>query len=280
MRKSNGTRWLAPLMVLWGTAAGASEIPFPKLPGGAVVVPVVIDGLGAVPFLLDTGSGLTWIDDGIARALDLPNEGEVDVTTLNGAGRLTRSHVPRLALGPRVVERVAVMVGPLPPLGLGTPVRGILGQSVLARVSFGIDYRRRRVVFDPIEGRSSVRVPLEWRLGRPAALARDGEDRPLTLVLDAGLDEPVLFEKEGRPLPYESVPGLAFDTSSLVSDSRLRAVSVPDVHAGPIRLGRLRAAVAPDAMAGGREEDGLLPTRMFASVYFDHAAGEVALEAR
>jgi hypothetical protein len=55
---------------------------------------------------------------------------------------------------------------------------------------------------------------------------------------------------------------------------------VPDVRAGAIELGALTAAVAADADAGGRDEDGLLPTRMFASVYFDVAAGEIALEAR
>jgi hypothetical protein len=280
-RKSNGTGWLAGLLALWGGGAQAADaIPFLTKDETAIVVPVTIAGLGTLPFLLDTGTGLTWVDAGIADALALPADGAVEVSTIAGGGRLVRSRLPRLVFGSHVLDAVEVMAGPLPPLpGVGANVRGILGQSVLSRVSHGIDYRRRRIVFEPIAGRRVSRVSLEWRLGRPAAVARDADSRSLALVLDAGLDAPVLFEKS-VPVPYAAVPGLTYDATTSAGTSRLRAVEIPGLRAGSVPLGRVQAAVVPDGAAGGREEDGLLPTRMFASVYFDLVAREIALEAR
>jgi hypothetical protein len=162
----------------------------------------------------------------------------------------------------------------------GRPIRGVLGQSSLARISYGIDYRRGRIVFERPSGGHPARVPLEWHEGRPAAVVHDHDARPLRLVLDAGLNEPIFFEKPGRALPFRSVPGLRYRALTVVGRASLRGVSVPFLDVGSIRLERLRAAIVADAQAGVRREDGLLPTRLFASVFFDHDAGEVVLEPR
>jgi hypothetical protein len=150
----------------------------------------------------------------------------------------------------------------------------------LAQIDYGIDYRGRRIVFGEPRGRRLARVPLTWREGRPAAIVRDGEARALALVLDSGLDRPVLFEKPGRALPYREVPGLRYGIATSAGRAALRAVTVPGLDVGTVRLGHVTAAVIADEAAGGRQEDGLLPARLFASVYFDRQAGQIALEAR
>jgi aspartyl protease len=279
MGKSNGTAWLAATVALAaGTAGAVDAIPFVRGTEDGVVVPVTLEGRGPFPFLLDTAATLTRVDAGLAREAGLAASGRIEVVTVAGARTLARSSA-RLGVGPHVLESVDVLTGGELPR-VGVPIRGVLGQSALARISYGIDYRRRRVVFDEPSGRRLARVPLAWREGRPAAVLRDGDARPLALVLDSGLDEPVLFEKPGHLLPYRDVPGVRYAAATTAGRADLRAVTVPGLDAGPVRLGRFTAAVVADAAAGGRAEDGLLPARLFASVYFDRERGEVALEPR
>ena len=262
-------------------AAGADDaIPFVRGGGDAIVVPVEIEGRGPLPFLLDTGTAVTRVDAELAREMALPCVGSTDVVTLAGRQAVGRYRASQLAVGPHVLERVDVLAGPA--LGLphvGATIRGVLGQSALARISYGIDYRRRRIVFRRPSGDRLARVPLAWREGRPAAVARDG-DALLALVLDSGLDQPVLFEKAGRRVAYPDVRGLRYAASTSAGRADLRAVTMPGLDLGTLRLRGLRAAVVDDAAAGGREEDGLLPARLFAAVYFDRAAAEIVLTPR
>jgi predicted aspartyl protease len=282
MRKSNGTRWLAAIVALAaGPALGADAIPFARGSGDAIVVPVTIDGQGPFPFLLDTGTAQTRLDHSLAKELALPTSGSVEVVTMAGRRRVARSRIARLTLGHRALEAVDVLTGAdvrMPEVGV--PIRGVLGQSALARISYGIDYRGGRVVFREPAGHRLSRVPLAWREGRPAAVVHDPDARALALVLDTGLDQPVLFEKPGRPLPYRDVRGMRYAAATSAGNADLRAVSVPTLDLGSMRLRSFTAAVVADAAAGGREEDGLLPARLFSSVYFDREAGQIVLEPR
>ena len=282
MRKSKGTAWLAAMVGLGPWAAGAHDaIPFVRGERDAIVVSVGIEGRGPFPFLLDTGTAVTRVDAELAGEMALPRIGDTEVVTLAGGQRVGRYRASRLALGPHVMEAVDVLAGRTVPLpDVGVPIRGVLGQSALARISYGIDYRRRRVVFSRPSGDRLVRVPLAWREGRPAAVVRDGDARALALVLDTGLDAPVLFERRGRPLPYPDVRGLRYAASTSAGRADLRAVSVPSLELGALRLRGLTAAVVDDVAAGGREEDGLLPARLFASVFLDREAGVMVMEAR
>ena len=282
MRKSNGTGWLAAMLSLAAVQAAADEgLRYRKGTGDAVVVPVTIDGGGPHAFLLDTGAAITRVDERLAKELSLAPLGTLEVVTMAGRRPLVRSRIGRLAIGPRVIDGVDVLTGSgldLPEVGV--PIRGVLGQSALARISYGIDYRRGRIVFTEPAGPRVERVPLAWREGRPAAIVRGQGTRSFALVLDSGLDRPVLFEKAGRPVPYPDVRGLRYAAATSAGNVDLRAVSVPGLELGLVRLDGFTAAVVADALAGGRQEDGLLPTRLFSSVYFDRGAGEVVLEPR
>jgi predicted aspartyl protease len=282
MRKSNGTRWLAAIVTLAaGPALGADAIPFVRGSGDAIVVPVTIEGQGPFPFLLDTGTALTRLDHSLARELALPTSGSVEVVTVAGRRRVARSRITRLTLGHHVLEAVDALTGAdLPMPDVGVTIRGMLGQSALARISYGIDYRGRCVFFREPAGPRLSRVPLAWREGRPAAVVHDPDARALALVLDTGLDQPVLFEKAGRPLRYRDVRGMRYAAATSAGNADLRAVSVPTLDLGSMRLRSITAAVVADAAAGGREEDGLLPASLFSSVYFDREAGQIVLEPR
>jgi predicted aspartyl protease len=265
---------------LGAAEARPPEMPYRRGEGDAVIVPVTLNGRGPFDFVLDTGTLLTRVDEALARDLGIRALGEESIVTITGARRAVRSEVERLGFGPHVLDSVAVVCGEFAArMGFDRRVRGLLGQSALSLLSYGIDYKRRRVVFAEPAGGRPARVRLEWREGRPAAVVRAGDDSSLALVLDSGLDHPVLFERADRPLPFALLP-LGFRARTYAGASDLRAVEMPWLDLGGVKLRGLTAAVVPDGSAGGRREDGLLPTRLFASVFFHRKAGQIVLEPR
>lgn len=128
--------------------------------------------------------------------------------------------------------------------------------------------------------RSFLMVDLHEREGRPAVSFHPRRSRgQLSLVLDSGLSVPVLFERSGTPLPAERVADGYFQAETNAGGARLSMAHLEG------QLGRLRfpptlVAIQDDVAAGGRQEDGLLPTRLFRVVYFDRAEERLLLGRR
>jgi hypothetical protein len=146
-------------------------------------------------------------------------------------------------------------------------------------MSFGLDHARQQVMFDAPRRPDAV-LPLDEREGRPAVRLQPRRSREaLSLVLDSGLSVPVLFEKHGTPLPMNRVAGGFFQTETIAGAARLPMAHL-EGELGVLRLDATPAAVQDDAAAGGREEDGLLPTRLFRIVYFDRGEKQLLLLGR
>jgi hypothetical protein len=90
---------------------------------------------------------------------------------------------------------------------------------------------------------------------------------------------PVLFEKRGTPLPVDRVAGGFFQVETAFGSARLSMARL-EGRFGALRLDPTLAALQDDAAAGGRQEDGLLPTRLFRTVYFDRARKQLMLQRR
>lgn len=255
-------------------------LPYREILGHVVVVPVHLNGQGPFDLVLDTAATFTTLEPGLAAELGLEPLGRVPMVTIAGARAATRAQLDRVKLGPVEVSGVEVLCAEIAVLrAADRRVRGILGQSTLARVSFGLDHARRLVIFDAPRRPDAV-LPLDEREGRPAVRfqpKRSGE--ALSLVLDSGLSAPVLFEKRGTPLPVERVTGGFFQAETNSGGARLSMAHL-EGQVGLLRLAPTLAAVQDDAAAGGRQEDGLLPTRLFRIVYFDRAGKQLLLQRR
>ena len=247
--------------------------------GHAVVVPVRLNGRGPFDLVLDTATRLTILEPGLAAELGLEPLGRLPLATFNGVREATVARLHHLTLGPVELAGVDVLCAEVPVLRTAdAKIRGFLGQSALARLSFGLDHARRLVLFDR-PSRVDAVLALDEREGRPAVSFAPRRSRStLTLVLDSGVAAPVLFQKRGVPLPAEKVPGF-FQAETSSGAARLPMVRL-EGHVGGLALEAALAAVQDDSAAGGREEDGLLPTRSFRVVYFDRAEGRVLLGAR
>ena len=97
-------------------------------------------------FLVDTGANRSALDAGVARALDLPDEGATTVEGTGGVVEVASTTVPRFRLGP-VTKRLSPTVSDLSGLAgpEGGPVAGILGSDLFGDRVLTFDFERGRL---------------------------------------------------------------------------------------------------------------------------------------
>lgn len=255
---------------------GRASATTPFLPAGPsdVLVPVTVGGRGPYRFLLDTGSTHTAITAELATAV---GAAAVARTTMRASGGTVDCLVvalPPLAIGGEAADGITATALPEAAASVLRGIAdGILGQDFLARFSYTIDYRARRVVWHdadyvapgfvvpliPAEGRFLVELPAPARATAPRRF-----------VPDSGADTLVLF---GPALPRELVvewlPAAA-SLESLTGSRTVRTAIVAGLQLGPVVLDRVMAAVVVDrAVPGSDDPAGLLPLHLFASVSFN-----------
>jgi hypothetical protein len=260
-----------------GVEAGGRPIAARVLEGGLLVLPVLVNGTGPHPFLLDTGAASSIVDEDLARETALAEMGRANQVSPNGHRPVALVRAT-LAVGGVAWEGEILRTSLAGVKAVDGAIRGVLGQDVLRLSNWWIDHRRGLLREDPGGAQAASflgeRVPLHWQADRPAIDVRLPDQTPLRLVLDSAATGALVF----RDLARSVGPAGAAVMSTHQGDT-----TVPLVRMGPLRAGR---AVIPPFAAGvveaGRHggEDGLLPTALFHGVYFDNRAGAVVLNPR
>lgn len=269
----------------------ACEIPFRLAGGRFVVVPVHIDGRGPFEFLLDTGTDTTIVTPELAARLALRPTSRVVLATPAGSRTVGRAEVRSLSVGPKQAGGGEALIDDLEELrALDRRLDGVVGQNVLGRFNFLLDYGRKLLLVEDVRDAppAGARLPAAKEEGglivQAAARQRDGG--ALRLLIDSAAGGLVLFDAPDSPLgraalEIESGPGRAVKASTnagslLARRGRLRSLAV-----GGETYSDLPVALIPlPAAAGPRREDGLLPTSLFRSIYFNNAEGYVVLNPR
>lgn len=218
--------------------------------------------------MIDTGSDTTALDARLAARLGVQPEFRTKVETLAGTGWRAGGRLGRLELGPVMVEGVEVFFDPMEAVhAMDADVDGVLGVDFLSRSDFLVDYRAGRLVFGETAVRGR-RVPLRWVEGRPAVDAWCG-GRRLSLVLDSGIGRVVLFRGGTSRVGVEVITNAGKRRASMGE--------VPELRIGGTIWTLLDAVLAD---APDREAGGLLPLRMFGSVYISIRGGYVIFDPR
>jgi predicted aspartyl protease len=262
--------------VLGGAARADDVVPFREAWGWAIVVPVEVGGAGVHEFLVDTGSSFTLLEPALAEALGLKPSARADLVTLNGRRPVVLGRTD-LTLGQTPLPGVEVAVAEMPAIRSDEPrVRGLLGQSALARLEYTIDHARRRLVVHG--GPEAASRPREddgpeaigAAAARPIIEGRPGcRDNALRFVLDSGISAPVLFRTgaDGPSLDWGGpVKARTNAGEATWREARLDSLCVAGRRSEGLPV------VVPGESGALREEDGLLPSRFFARVRVGRAA--------
>jgi predicted aspartyl protease len=240
-----------------------------------LLVPVEVAATGmpgrSYWFLLDTGSGVTIADGEVAKALKLAPSARTTVVTMGGPIEAITSRLS-VTFGAVRVDDLEVVHSPLTEVRAIDPdIHGILGQDVLRRTNWLLDHRRGVVIQDPSRTLAprigGERVPVRWIGERPAVDVSFGRSAPVRLVLDSAANGIVLF----RLLAGSATSGSSHLTT-LGAGKEAPVYTADTLRIGSTTLAHPAAAVLPQDRDLD-EADGVLPTSLFDSLYFDQHDG-------
>ena len=81
--------------------AGDGYVPMTVEADGIIMVPVVVNGRGPFPFVIDTGSNRTAISGDLAHALELPIVAKTEVVSVTGRSTVRSRGLPLQSARPR-----------------------------------------------------------------------------------------------------------------------------------------------------------------------------------
>jgi hypothetical protein len=122
-----------------GAAPAVMETAFD--PASRMTAPVLLDGAGPFPFVIDTGANISVVSAELAQRLGLASAGAAPVHGIAGVIDAPLVRLGRLSVGQvsTVIERAPA----LPRAQLG--VDGLLGMNVLRNRRLLMDFRRQRI---------------------------------------------------------------------------------------------------------------------------------------
>lgn len=267
-----------------------STVQFRLARNEVIVIPVMVNGKGPFDFMLDTGTTTTVISSELAEELSLTPVDRSLVRTVTGSRTVPRAVLQSLALGPKEEEGLIVLFYDIPGIrSLDKRIRGVLGYDFLSRFNYLLDYGKKRIALEERRDLEphliGTRIQFAPGRGRLLVPVRGWTDDPETtwLVLDTAAARLMLFESPTRrtkldirrnarqPAAVSSSMGRHFMRTGWVGRLTVGDETFRDV---PVVL------VTRAEGVDGRSEDGLLPARLFESLYFNHRDNFLVLNPR
>jgi hypothetical protein len=237
------------------------EVPFKLYRDYLIVVQGSVGTLDRLNFVIDTGVNPSAVDARIAKKL--PSTGGVhSLALLNQNMDVRQVVLPSLQVGPIRAKSLLAAIQDLSSFEgtFGVRIDAVIGFGVLSLSSFSIDYRRKKIVFGPVESSQSA-VPFDT--GPPVLTVQlriKGE--PVRVLVDTGADELVLFECQLhgrlRQLPASGAVKRFFNGAG--KEYELREVWLMGVRLGATDFGVQKAFSADGNANCSRPFDGMVGT--------------------
>jgi predicted aspartyl protease len=116
------------------------------------VLPVLVNGSGPHPFILDTGASTTMLSTHLAKNLDVSQSGSPALTGAGGMASASLGTLRTLTIGSTELENIQVVISDfLDNLSrlIETEVKGIIGYNALSQFSVTIDYPQATLSLSP-----------------------------------------------------------------------------------------------------------------------------------
>lgn len=182
-----------------GDFSSPFSIPFDGAPKGSVEIQVSINGEGPFNFLLDTGAERTVVYEEIAQKLRLPlSESGIKPLIVNGAGKnivqiRRKAQVKKLEIGKASLKNVDLYILPVSSHSFSSTlsrIDGILGNDLLQRSVFQIDYESQKITFfqsrDCTQAVDPVGMPIFFLDKRKPSISAEIDGIPAQLEIDTG----------------------------------------------------------------------------------------------
>jgi predicted aspartyl protease len=283
---------LCLLTTIYGsdTAAQPSSAVRVKRVQHLIVASVMVNGAGPFDFEIDTGSTATVIDRRLVKQLSLSLNDSSLMRTVTGLTTLPRYRLESLSLGSRSARNLIVPSSELHEIHeVNSKIRGVLGQDFLSAFNYILDYRTQCIEFeedaeftDTLQG---ARLPVERAGGRVLIKTQSSSPQEQTskLVLDSGASSVVVFKTDSQSADLEIEFDLnsGFNASSVTGTDTIRTGRLRKLQIGTEKFSWLPVMIVDNCAAvEGRLEDGLLPTSLFRSIYFNNTQNFVILNPR
>jgi hypothetical protein len=273
-----------------------ASVPFRFVDRHRIVVAVSINHTGPYNFLLDSGAQITMIDPSLAAALHLDTQGAAVVSGVGSGRSASYARLDLVEAGSHTVANQKVLVYDLRNLHSDDQhLRGILGEDFLEQFDLLIDNGHRLLCLDDSAAmRAEVKGPHIPLVATAAAdeagamtglllitVRLSGGLRPVRLLLDSGVNEPILFNTSAymllRPSHDEPVRGSGVDGTQPI----LSALPPQVVKIGSLELSGVSFfSTTTEKSSYAKGFDGVLTTGLFRRVFIDHADRFAVLEPR
>jgi len=261
-----------------------------RLVQNQIITSVLVNGTGPFDFVFDTGASSTVIDSELVKQLSLSAIESESVHTVTGSKTVYRYRVDSLALGPKSVRSLTVLCAePRDIHAMSPKIRGVLGQNFLSEFDYILNYRDQRIEFeeggDYARELQGARLPVDRDRGRVLVTTKPSSPlkRASKLVMDSGVSSVVVFTATAKNSDLEidlDVNG-GINASTIVGSQTISTGRLRKLQIGTERFSWLPVGVVDNRAAlDGRPEDGLLPTSLFRSIYFNNTQNFVILNPR
>jgi hypothetical protein len=273
-----------------------ASVPFRLVNRHWIVLALSIDHTGPYNFLLDSGAQITMIDPSLATALHLDTQGRAEVVGVGSGESAAYAQLDLVEAGSHSVANQKVLVQDLQ--NLHSPdlhLQGILGEDFLEQFDLLIDNAHRLLCLDDSAAmRAEVKgphIPLVVTADADEAGAMpglllitvqlSGGLRPVRLLLDSGVNEPILFNSSQYMLARPSHDVLLSGRGVDGAQPTLSVLPPQDVKIGSLKLpGVAFLSTTTNKDSYVKEFDGVLTTGLFRRVFIDHADRFAVLEPR
>ena len=247
-----------------------------------VTVPVMVNGRGPFPFIVDTGSTNTVVSDALAAHLRLPAGGPLLIKAATGPAETGSVRVATLSVGARRLTNLRTPV--LQRVNLGG--LGILGLDAVSGQKLVMDFRKKQMLLTQSSRRdedpTAIVVQAKSKYGQLLLVDCEVEGIPLYVILDTG-GEMTIGNMTMRTMLERHRQANEVQIISVTGDSVTAPIGVlPRLDVGHVRVMNQPIAYADFyafSQFGLRDKPAMLlgmnTLRHFARVSIDFPAREV-----
>jgi predicted aspartyl protease len=255
-----------------------------------IVVPVTINGAGPYDFVLDTGSNNTMLDEKLADELALPRGDKRIIVGVMGSVTLSAVYANSFSIADATVAGKNLFLFTSTNLqNLPPKTRGILGEDFLQNFDVLIDYRHHIIQLESgagilAETLTGEHLPVQLsgmlqerstfrRLIVTGHIQELGDNSPLSLLLDSGVSNFILFRKHlvlGTSRQMLEVVPLSSSGLDTMQTRTIRRLDLGKDEVNDLTV--IARTGQPESDA-----DGLIPTSLFHSIFISHQGRFVIL---